>query len=150
MEILNWYHANGKHQSKTAKHFSPIYPNLTIKQPLVSTWVKEEAKWWEEWAQSSSGERAAKQVCQTQHLEVTEMLDLWVSKAMGNNILITGEVLHQKWKRFADLAGVVEDECLNLSEGWLAHFKTRNGLKQFKCHSQAGSADPEKVERERL
>ncbi|KAF8218731.1 hypothetical protein L208DRAFT_1069958, partial [Tricholoma matsutake] len=68
---------------------------------------------------------------------------------MGNNILITGEVLHQKWKRFADLAGVVEDKCLNLSEGWLAHFKTRNGLKQFKCHSQAGSADPEKVERER-
>ncbi|KAF8228090.1 hypothetical protein L208DRAFT_1293128, partial [Tricholoma matsutake] len=79
MEILNWYHANGKHQSKTAKHFSPIYPNLTIKQPLVSTWVKEEAKWWEEWAQSSSGEHAAKQVCQTQHLEVTEMLDLWVN-----------------------------------------------------------------------
>jgi Fe-S cluster assembly scaffold protein SufB len=131
------------------KHFSPIYPNLAIKQPLVSTWVKEEAKWQEEWAQSSGGECAAKRVCQTQHPEVTEMLDLWVSKAMGDNILITGEVLRQKWKKFADLTGVPEDECLNLSEGWLAHFKTRNGLKQFKRHSEAGSADPEKVERER-
>ena len=40
IKILNWYHANGKNQLKTAKHFSPIYPNLTIKQPLVSTWVK--------------------------------------------------------------------------------------------------------------
>lgn len=77
------------------------------------------------------------------------MLDLWVLKAMGDNILITGEVLHQKWKKFADLAGVLEDEHLNLSQGWLACFKTRNGLKQFKCHSEAGSADPEKVERER-
>ena len=56
IEILNWYHANSKNQSKTAKHFSPKYPNLTTKQPLVSTWVKKEAKWQEEWAQSSGGE----------------------------------------------------------------------------------------------
>jgi ubiquitin-protein ligase len=28
IEILNWYHWNGKNQSKTAKHFDAIYPNL--------------------------------------------------------------------------------------------------------------------------
>ena len=45
IEILDWYHDNGKDQSKTAKHFDSIYPNLKMKQPLVSAWVKDEAKW---------------------------------------------------------------------------------------------------------
>ena len=27
IEILNWYHANGKNRPKTAKHFSPIHLN---------------------------------------------------------------------------------------------------------------------------
>lgn len=33
------------------------------------------------------------------------MMDLWVLKAMGDGINITGEVLRQKWRQFADLAG---------------------------------------------
>ena len=49
-----------------------------------------------------------KWVQQTQHPEVTEMLDLWVSKAMADKILLMGEVLCQKWKVFADLACVPE------------------------------------------
>jgi hypothetical protein len=77
------------------------------------------------------------------------MLDLWVSKAMADNFLIISEVLCQKWTKFADLAGVPEDECLSLSKGWLAYFKNRNGLKQLKCHSKGGSVDPERVEQEK-
>jgi hypothetical protein len=149
IEILDWHHANGKNQSKTAKHFDPIYPNLKIKQPLVSAWVKEEAKWREEWASTVGGTHTAKRARQTQHPDVAEMLDLWVSKAMADNLLITGEVLRQKWTKFADLAGVPDDERLNLSEGWLARFKARNGLKQFKRHGEGGSVDLERVERER-
>ena len=91
-----------------------------------------------------------KRVCQTQHPEVTEMLDLWVSKAMADGILLTGEVLHQKWRKFADLAGVPEDKRLNLSEGWLGRYtgKARIGLKQMKCHGEAASAAAETVEME--
>ena len=36
IEILDWFHANGKHQSKTARHFDTIYPNLKFKQPIIS------------------------------------------------------------------------------------------------------------------
>ena len=70
----------------------------------------------------SSGGRShsLKRVHQTQHPEVTEMLDLWVSKVMTDGLFLTGEVLCQKWRLFADLAGVPEDECLVLSEGWLS------------------------------
>lgn len=106
IEILNWYHANGENQSKMAKHFNLIYPNLKIKQPLVSAWVKEETKWREEWASASGRTHVTKRVCQMQHPKVTEMLDLWLSKAMVDNLLVTGEVLRQKWTTFANLAGV--------------------------------------------
>jgi len=67
---------------------------------------------------------------------------------MSHNILLTGEVLHQKWTKFADMVGVPNDDCLNLSNGWLAWFKARNGLKEFKCHGKAASASVEMAERE--
>jgi hypothetical protein len=51
------------------------------------------------------------------------MMLLWVSQAMGDGILLTGEVLQQKWNSFADLAGILEDDRLTLSNGWLACFK---------------------------
>jgi len=49
IEILDWFHTNRENQSKTTQHFNPIYPNLKIKQPLVSAWVKDEAKWRDDW-----------------------------------------------------------------------------------------------------
>jgi len=62
--------------------------------------------------------------CQTsattsEHPEVSEMMYLWVSKAMGDGILVTGEVLHQKWNAFADLVGIPQEDRLKLSNGWL-------------------------------
>ena len=60
------------------------------------------------------------------------MMDLWVSKAMGDQVLLTGDILHQKWNTFADLAGVPKDDRLQLSNGWLSQFKEWNGLKEWK------------------
>ena len=45
IEILDWHHANGENQTKTAKHFDAIYLNLQLKQPRISAWCKYEAKW---------------------------------------------------------------------------------------------------------
>lgn len=77
------------------------------------------------------------------------MMHLWVSKAMGDGILITGEVLRQKWNVFADLIGIPEDERLKLSNGWLGRFKVRNGLTQMKRHGEAASTSAETVKHER-
>jgi len=68
---------------------------------------------------------------------------------MGDGVLLAGEVLHQKWNNFADLVGVPEDERLHLSNGWLDHFKTRNGLKDIKWHGKAASASVNTMEHER-
>ena len=69
-----------------------------------------------------------------------EMLDLWVSKAIADQVILTGEVLHQKWQKFADLVGIPEDKRLKLSDGWLSWYKTWMGLKAMKCYGEAGSA----------
>jgi len=49
IEILDWYHKNGRNQTATAQHFSPLYPNLKLKQPLISSWIKEEPKFRKQW-----------------------------------------------------------------------------------------------------
>lgn len=150
IEILDWCHANGKNQSATAKHFNKKYPNLHIKQPLISKWLKNEEHWREQWADIGGEKtRQAKRIRQTLHPEVTEMMELWVSKAMQAHVLLTSEVLRQKWRQFAELAGVPEDEWLKLSDGWLSCFKDRNGLKELKRYGEAASADPERVVHER-
>jgi hypothetical protein len=150
IEVLNWFHENGKNQSKTARHFDTIYPNLHIRQPLVSSWVNNEPIWRERWEQSNhQSDHMAKRVRQTEHPEISEMMFLWVSKAMGDGILLTGEVIRQKWNTFADLAGIPKDDRLNLSNGWLDRFKERNGLRQQKRHGEAASASQQTVEQER-
>lgn len=61
IEVINWYHKNSRNQSATARHFAPLYPNLQIKQPLVSSWIKEEEKWQKIWEETNhQGDRSAK------------------------------------------------------------------------------------------
>ena len=52
-----------------------------------------------------------------------EMMYLWVLKAMGDGILLTGEILRQKWNAFANMVGIPDDDWLKLSNGWLKCFK---------------------------
>lgn len=148
IEILDWFHKNGENQTKTARHFDSLYPNLKLKQPIISDWVKTEQKWRTRWDEEQT-EHTAKRVRQTQHPQVTEMLDLWVSKAMRSGIVVTGEVLRQKWIAFANLVGVPKEDHLKLSEGWLRKFKLRLGLKEYKRHGEAASSDAKTIEDER-
>ncbi|GLB34609.1 putative DDE superfamily endonuclease [Lyophyllum shimeji] len=152
IEILDWHHASAaKNQTKTAAHWDKIYPNLQIKQPLISAWLNEEEKWRAQWAEAGSKGQAgsSKRAKQVEHPAVNEMLELWVTKAMSDGVYVNGEVLRQQWTRFADMEGIPDDERLNLSEGWLTKFKRRCGLQEFRRHGEAGSADPADVERER-
>ncbi|KAF8229970.1 hypothetical protein L208DRAFT_1401273 [Tricholoma matsutake] len=79
IEILDWYHKHSgpkKSQVNTAAYFDKIYPNLRLKQPIISDWVRNEAKWRKEWAdQQSSGKVGnIKRMKQTKHPQVNEML----------------------------------------------------------------------------
>jgi hypothetical protein len=151
IEILDWHNANGKNQTKTAKHWAVQYPDLRINQPLISSWIKKEDYWRQQYSESleRGGDGSAKRQKQTEHPEVTEMLELWVTKAMNDNISLSGDTLRQKWTRFADMLNIPQDERLMLSGGWLDSFKKRCGLKNFKRYGEASSANPDDIEVER-
>lgn len=149
IEVLDWHHANGRNQSKTAKQFENKFPGLKIKQPLVSAWLREEAMWRERYEAEGGMVAASKRVKQTEHPEVTEMLELWVQRAMADNLIINGDVIRMQWERFADRLGIPKEDRLKLSEGWLTSFKKRNGLKDRKRHGEAGSASVVQVADER-
>lgn len=150
VEALDWYYANGKNQTATAAHFSKKWKR-EIKQPLISSWLRKEAMWRERLAESALvGDKSAKRLRQTQHPEITDAMDLWVASAMSKGILLTGEVLRQKWRQFADHAGIPVEDQLELSNGWLGRFKKRHGLQEFRRHGEAASAKAETVEAERL
>ena len=127
IEILDWHHQNKQSQVKTAAHFDKIYPNLKLKQPIISDWIKNEQMWRERWAanQEIGREGQVKRAKQTEHPTVTEMLELWVAKAMQDGVRLTGEVIQQKWVHFADIEGILGDERLQLSDSWLASLKRR-------------------------
>jgi hypothetical protein len=76
------------------------------------------------------------------------MPELWITMACKDGLILTGEILCQKWRSFADLAKAPQDERLVLSEGWLSWLKERKGLKEMKRHSNAGSTHMDTVERE--
>ena len=149
IEVLDWYHANGKNQTLTARHFDPIYPNLHLKQPIISSWVKDEAKWRAAYEADGGVARLAKRVSTTLHPQVTEMLELWIEMACEDGLILTGEIIRQKWRSFADLAKIPPDERLVLSEGWLTRLKERIGLKEMKRHGNAASAHLNTVEKAR-
>jgi hypothetical protein len=147
IEVLDWLHNEGQeNQSKTARHFKDIYPNINFSQPLISSWVSGEAKWRERAAAENA---KSKRVRSTTYPEVEEMLGLWVVKAIHDGLLLTGPVLRQKWTEFANRVGVPENERPKLSEGWLTRFKQRHGLKEHKRHGEAGSTDQLSVDEER-
>ncbi|CDO71465.1 hypothetical protein BN946_scf184909.g59 [Trametes cinnabarina] len=151
IEILDWHHANGKKQTRTAQHFDKIYPHLKIKQPLISEWLKNEAKWRAQWDASKGvpGAQDAKWAYQTEHPQISEMMNCWVIQAREAGVLLTGSVLRAKWTSFADRAGILKEDWLSLSEGWLEAFKARHGLRGIKRHGEAGSTELTTVEAER-
>ena len=114
IEILDWHHANvEKNQTKTAAYWDEYYPNLQLKQPTISAWLKNKDKWRAQFAEMESKGQAGrmKRMKQTEHPGVNEMLELWVTKAMADGIHINGEALvtngHslQIWMAFRTTSG---------------------------------------------
>jgi Tc5 transposase DNA-binding domain len=120
---------------------------------LISAWVQEESKWRKEWSEAqSSSERERKRIRLVENPQATEMLEMWISKAMNDKVLVTGEVLRAKYRQFEEMLGIPEEQRLKLSAGWLESLKNRAGLKSYKRHGEAGSTllEDANAERERV
>ncbi|KAJ7679679.1 hypothetical protein B0H17DRAFT_943909, partial [Mycena rosella] len=141
IEILDWHHNQAKpSQSKTAKHFAPFIPTYASSNRMgyLTHWILPVSSSTAAWEARGN----TKRVKQVEQPEVDDMLELWIAKAMRDRVHLTGEIIREKGRCFADLAGVPEDERLALNDGWLASLKKQCGLKELKCHGEADSANP--------
>ncbi|KNE96110.1 hypothetical protein PSTG_10532 [Puccinia striiformis f. sp. tritici PST-78] len=146
VEVLDWYHKNGRNESKTADHFAQVYPHLRIKQPLLSKWLKAEDLIRENNRQSC--QISTKKIQQICHPKVEASLTEWMTQAIHCNLTITGDMIKAKWRDFARLAGIPSDEWLKLSGGWLESFENCHNLKSYRRHGEAASVDINVVELE--
>lgn len=113
--------------------------------------MKEEAKWREQYAElcARGCAETVRRAQQFEHPKFEEMMELWVARAMRDGIAISGELIRQKAHKCFDALKIPMGERLALSDGWLAAFKKRTGLKQFKRHGEAGSVNPADVASDR-
>jgi hypothetical protein len=142
LEVLDWHNKNGKNQTKTAKHFDAIYPEICFKQPLISSWVSEEDRIRE---QAETAASHFKRVRVTRFPQIDEMLDQWVTQALHSNLTINGDVIRAKWQEFASMEKIPSEKWLSLSQGWLTRFKDRHQLQSFRKHGEAAQADKELI-----
>ncbi|KNE95919.1 hypothetical protein PSTG_10718 [Puccinia striiformis f. sp. tritici PST-78] len=145
IEVLDWYDKNGKNQTKTAKHFAEIYPEIGFKQPLISAWVAD-CDWIRQQADTSASNYECVRI--TKFLQIEEMLDQWVTQALHSRFTITGDMIQAKWQEFASMEKIMSEEWLNLSQGWLTRFKACPGLQSFTKHGEAAQADKKVIAKE--
>jgi DDE superfamily endonuclease/Tc5 transposase DNA-binding domain/CENP-B N-terminal DNA-binding domain len=76
-----------------------------------------------------------------------QSLYVWIGQASARNIPITDEIAKTKAQDFVD--GIYGDEphglSFSASNGWLAGFKQRYGLKSYRMHGEAGSSPLENL-----
>lgn len=80
------------------------------------------------------------------HTEADEVLSMWVTQVLESNDNVTGDVIHEKWRRFATFLQMHKNEWPVLSKGWLTRFKDWNGLKKRKEHGKAVSQNTSKAD----
>lgn len=145
IEVINWYKANGESQRKTVEYFSKRLPELNLKQPTLSRWIKSETKIK---ATAPLNAQTALRVRPVKHSDIEEMLEQWLDEAAAAGVIVTGDVIKAQWKDFARKKNLPEDQWLQVSDGWLTRFKTRHNMQLYTNHGEAGSVDIATVENE--
>jgi hypothetical protein len=64
----------------------------------------------------------------------------WVNKCNDNNVCISGGIIQQKARKYAEQLNIQGQ--LEFSRGWLYLFQKRNNLKSYKLHGEASSINP--------
>lgn len=92
IEISNWYHANGRKKTTTAKNFIEKYPDLRFGNPRIFEWLKDEEKMGGEY--NAGIGLHSKQRASTKHPRVTQSLKTWVTQDEHLGMVLNGSVIH--------------------------------------------------------
>lgn len=139
MEKNNWS------QKVTAKHFSKVF-GKEISQANVSRWSSKKAEMLAQLEKNPMAEDM-RRVREVDHPALEAALVQWMEELSMKGGTLTGPAIVEKARRLCDRLKISAE--FTRSNGWLASFKTRHGLRQRKLNGEAASADPESAEEER-
>jgi len=74
------------------------------------------------------------------HPKLEEELKKWIEFIWGNTIPLTGPIIKEKAKEYAQLSGINDFEA---SDGWLANFRSRNDILFQKIQGESASVNQE-------
>ena len=131
--IYNKQHLNTIHQ-KIADFFNIKYHKLSLSHSTISKIIKN--------SNIHLALNETSQVATTAHIrnvknpQIDRALELWITQAIAAGMIISGDILKEKAKIFADGFGVTGITFLN---GWLTRFKKRTGIRRQKLQGKAAS-----------
>ncbi|KAI7948985.1 hypothetical protein MJO29_010650 [Puccinia striiformis f. sp. tritici] len=143
--ILDWHHANGKKQTKTAAYFTSLDGWPTITQPLISNWLKDEEKIR---ANLKLATPDTKRLRIVRHPEVEKALSVWCNQSIAENLQLGCDLIKIKALEFAIGFGLDQAEFSKSSTCWIDRFLDRQGTRTIKTH-QAENFSQASVEAER-
>jgi Tc5 transposase DNA-binding domain len=83
--------------------------------------------------------------CVVKHPHLEQAMATWVLQMEHQKICLSNDLIQHKARTLATMMGIPA-ESFKASNGWLANFKTRNGLKQHRIHGQSGDAQMTGIE----
>lgn len=151
IQVLDWHHANGRNQGKTAAHFNEReheFWGVPMDQPKVSSWLKQEQTLRDTFnSDSRAGKMRSAREVKCPKLE--EALAAWVQSLLDAGRAANGDAIKAKAEFFRTKLGFSAAEAPTFSAGWLDGFKARHNLKNYAQHGEAGSAPVELLPDER-
>jgi hypothetical protein len=78
--------------------------------------------------------------------QLDEAFANWIFQSQAQNVFLSGGIIRENGRSFAELLGVGEGETPTFSVGWLTSFQKRHGIKAFRAHGESGSADTLAIE----
>jgi Tc5 transposase DNA-binding domain len=77
--------------------------------------------------------------------ELEEAMAGWVLQMEHRRICLSDDLIQKKALQFAERMNIPAEK-FKASNGWLANFKKRNALKQYRIHGESGSAHMDGIE----
>ena len=119
-------------QAQILVHFSNEW-GVSVGRSTISDILRDKVKWLSVSKDCGDVLRAKTAM----HIPMESALYTWFADVRGRGLAISDDMMITKAKEYGQKLGVTD---FQYSRGWLAGFKKRHGIRLYKCHGEAGSA----------
>ncbi|KAF8669472.1 CENP-B ARS binding protein-like protein [Rhizoctonia solani] len=117
----------------------------TICMQTVFRYIREEESI-RQYVEEHSNNQNRSSRAKVTHPNLEKALWAWIQDAEHRRVHLTGDLIKAKARRLSIDMGIQPHEMIDFSDGWLARFKHRYGIKERIFHGEAASAPIELIE----